>query len=222
MIKLQKLEKPEILNGKFNEWTDAYIKALSSDSMTDTIKFRYRAKEIKQQLLDETYHKCAYCESKIGHVIPGDVEHIKPSSKHPQLHFEWNNLTIACPECNRRKKDYDDDELPFINPYNDEIKDMVYARGPMIFYNLDNVRAEISVCRLELNGRLDLLERRTERLKSIYSLIKTWNNEQNPKVKDFLKGELLKECESDKEYSLCVKSLVFDSITQSSNSPINI
>jgi len=77
-------------------------------NQTEHNKNRYRHPEIKAALFSETYHKCVYCESKVGHNCPGDIEHKIPKAKRPDLIFDWNNMTIACNECNRRKLEYYD------------------------------------------------------------------------------------------------------------------
>src|SRR5687767_14822167 len=101
MRKVSKHAEPDVLQTNHQEWTDAYL----ADPGNATKKYRYRHPEIKSALKEETADKCVYCESKIGHNTPGDVEHMTPSSVQPQHHFAWSNLTIACTECNRRKND---------------------------------------------------------------------------------------------------------------------
>ena len=48
---------------------------------------------------------CSYCERLIEH-LP-HVEHIQPQSKHPALKGCWENLLLACVNCNATKKDKD-------------------------------------------------------------------------------------------------------------------
>jgi len=70
----------------------------------------YREPEVRAALVDLFHGKCAYCESRFGSVTPGDVEQYRPkasvaeSSGHPGywwLASDWDNLLIACPDCNR-------------------------------------------------------------------------------------------------------------------------
>lgn len=44
---------------------------------------------------------CCYCECEIR---KEDVEHVAPKSRNPQLVCDWNNLLLACPNCNRDYK----------------------------------------------------------------------------------------------------------------------
>ena len=61
--------------------------------------------------------ECAFCESKIGHVAYGDVEHFRPKAGFRQrptdpltkpgyywLAYEWANLLLSCQICNQRHK----------------------------------------------------------------------------------------------------------------------
>ena len=66
--------------------------------------------ELKDHLAKLLHNKCAYCESKIRHVMPGDMEHYRPKSKvtdcpaHPGyywLAYEPLNLLLSCELCNR-------------------------------------------------------------------------------------------------------------------------
>ena len=116
MRKLNKLSEPNELREMRPYW-ERKVREVGSIYY----KTKYRSKPIKKQLKSETYNKCVYCESKIGHNTPGDVEHKIPVSVMESKRFDWPNLTIACTECNRRKNDYYDDETSFIDPYVDDI-----------------------------------------------------------------------------------------------------
>ena len=55
-------------------------KYLETLTLKESFKIE-RDKSIKEQILKETHGKCVYCESKISHVCPGDIEHILPKNK---------------------------------------------------------------------------------------------------------------------------------------------
>src|SRR5262249_37658440 len=59
----------------------------------------------KPLLLKLFASKCAYCESNISRVAAGEVEQFRPKSKYWWLAYEWQNLLLACPACNRYKAD---------------------------------------------------------------------------------------------------------------------
>jgi uncharacterized protein (TIGR02646 family) len=68
---------------------------------------------VRQDLIHLFKGKCAYCESRIDMSGSGDIEHFRPkqgarsrTAERDQLHYawlayEWDNLLIACIDCNR-------------------------------------------------------------------------------------------------------------------------
>src|SRR5262249_27227141 len=106
MIRLRKLDRPQVLEDNFDAWTAELQSAIqANDPQIEKLKLRYRHADIKAALVEETHGKCAYCESQVRHVFPGDTEHIAPSSKRPDLTYQWTNLTLVCGVCNRNKWD---------------------------------------------------------------------------------------------------------------------
>lgn len=208
MIKLTKGPTPKVLIDNASKWTNEYLTTLNAGQKpSDIVAHRYNHPDIKNALEKETHGKCAYCESKIKHVEYGDIEHILPKNEdaRPDLYVEWTNLTLACEVCNRgNKKTYYSKELPLINPYIDNPDDYFIFVGTIISAKSNNDRAYVTESRLDLN-RIDLVERRTERLQSVNKMLYSWSHASNPEIKDTLANELRKECTSDKEYSAFVK-----------------
>jgi uncharacterized protein (TIGR02646 family) len=76
----------------------------------------YGAADVKQALKTAQHDKCCFCEAKLSHTHPGDVEHFRPKARAQQderappttgyywLAYEWDNLYLSCEECNRRHK----------------------------------------------------------------------------------------------------------------------
>ena len=85
----------------------------------------YGDAEVKQTLRAAQHDKCCFCESKLGHAQPGDVEHFRPKASAQQspdaapirgyywLAYAWNNLYLSCEVCNRRHKR---GLFPLLNP----------------------------------------------------------------------------------------------------------
>ncbi|MBU0823408.1 MAG: HNH endonuclease [Alphaproteobacteria bacterium] len=201
----QKGAEPQVLTENKNEWQAAYL----ADKGNATARYRYRHPEIKNSLLTETGHKCIYCESKIGHNTPGDVEHKAPSSLYEYLHFDWTNLTIACTECNRRKGAYDTVSDPFLDPYLPDIEARIAHHGPVVVSAAGDVGAEIGVRRLELDrGRNDLMERKVEKIVEINHLKNRIIQCGNPILRELLEADLNRRCQIDQEFSGMVRSLI--------------
>lgn len=207
MRKIKKLAKPQVLVDNADKWTQEYCLCLSSGQKpSETVATRYKDSSIKATLERETHGKCAYCESKLKHIEYGDIEHILPKSKRPDLYVEWSNLTLACEQCNRSgKKTYYDPQLLLINPYIDDPEQFFHDLGPIIMPIAGNDRAYITESVLQLN-RPALYEQRYERMLSVKSLLNSWKKEQRPAMKQVLEQQLHGEYTEDKEYSSTVKA----------------
>jgi hypothetical protein len=203
---LTKLEIPEILATNVELWTAEY----QANPGNPTGRYRYRHAEIKARLIEETSSKCVYCESKIGHNTPGDVEHKIPSSVQANAHFNWANLTIACTECNRRKLDYYDVLKPFLDPYVDDVEEVLIHHGPIVSWRNGEVAAEISIRTLELHNsnRQQLLMRKIEKIDEINVLCGRILESQGTPLENLLRLELERRSASDAEYSAMVTSLL--------------
>jgi uncharacterized protein (TIGR02646 family) len=76
----------------------------------------YGHPEVKDSLVEIQDGKCCFCESKIRHISPGDVEHFRPKAGWVQdsesmnrpgyywLAYDWDNLLLSCQVCNQRNK----------------------------------------------------------------------------------------------------------------------
>lgn len=211
MIKISKAPKPQVLIDNAATWTKEYWDCLKADKKpSDEIKYRYNHPEIKKALEKETNGKCAYCESKIKQVAYGDIEHILPKNKNarPELYVEWDNLTLACEQCNRAGKGtYYDPNLPLVNPYTDTPGDYLRDFGPLIMPLPGNNRGIATEKVIKLN-RGALVERRIERINSVEVLLQRWAKETNATLKKLLEAELHNEYSKEKEYSSTVKSFL--------------
>ena len=205
MRNLTKNTSPQVLTDNVTQWTQDYL----GNPASGTYKYRYREASIKQALKAETGDKCIYCESKIGHNTPGDVEHMIPSSASPQMHFQWNNLTIACGECNRRKNDYNDLQLPFLNPYIDDVESMVTHLGPIVSWRVGQQRAESTLRIFELHNprRIELIKRKIEHIETINDKLARVNQEIGV-LKELLILQIEEMQQVSSEYSGMVKAIV--------------
>ena len=99
MIHIERLNKPDILVKKEDEWTKKFI--ASGKTRPDNSKYRH--KEILGTLNSMSFHKCFYCETKIKDVPP-EIDHFIEVSdpKGKKLAFDWNNLYLACNNCNNK------------------------------------------------------------------------------------------------------------------------
>lgn len=206
MRRVTKLPIPPILAKKAKPWLAAFLADLASEQK----KTKYRHPSIKKVLRKETGWKCVYCESKIGHNTPGDIEHKVPTSKDPNLHFEWTNLTVACTECNRRKLDYYMIGNEFLDPYDDDVEAWLLHLGPLVYWRPGLARAEVSIRKLELDTgkRAALLDRKKDVLEKARSLLEGIASAAHPILKALREDELKQMCAAEAEYSAMVRTYV--------------
>lgn len=205
MIKLEKGLEPGILARNAAHWTEEYERGLEDGGLTNTQKFRYRHSDIKQAIRRETSEKCAYCESKVSHVHPGETDHIAPVSRRPDLVVAWNNLTYVCTECNRRKLDYYSEVEPLVNPYVDQPKEHLLFFGPMVLHKDD--KGFRTTRRLGLS-RVEMLERKQERIENLNFLIQKWRECAEGETRNFFRDEILQYAAAASEFSATSRSFI--------------
>lgn len=212
MRNLQKLPIPPVLAEKAEEWTAAFM----ADPTNATARFRYRDQDIKATLRTESAGKCIYCESKVGHNTPGDVEHKIPTAADLSLHFAWDNLALACTECNRRKNQYHDPAVPFLDPYRDDVEAVLLHLGPIVNWKPGQARAEVTVRRLELNSaqRSELITRKIEKVQEVNDAVERYHREQDPVLKGVLRDRIRDMCARDAEYSAMVLAIIAAALPQ--------
>jgi 5-methylcytosine-specific restriction endonuclease McrA len=210
MIKINKGEKPKILHDNSDVWVDDLLGYIHrNQEVPSALGSKYNHPEIKEALKKETYSKCMYCESKVGHVSYEHIEHIRPKAKgkYPELTFDWDNLGLACPKCNMNKSDEFDPLLPLLNPYVDQPNEYLFAAGPYIYGRPGKARGQLTEKLLDLN-RVELIEQRLEKIEAIRQLMDSYEKEQNVTLKKLILKELLKELDADKAYSFVTNSMV--------------
>lgn len=174
-------------------------------------KVKYRSVPIKRCLMEETKSKCAYCESKVGHNTPGDVEHKVPVSVQEIGRFAWDNLTIACTECNRRKCDYFDRAKPFADPYAHDVETNFIHVGPCVFPKPGDETAEVTVRVLELgevDRRQQLFSRKVTVIKAVQNLMARIVEAKSGPLQELLIADLRAMAEPVAEYSAMVRAIL--------------
>jgi|TARA_A100000171_G_scaffold11625_1_gene9511 5-methylcytosine-specific restriction endonuclease McrA len=203
---LIKLEEPAVLHSHCQRWLEEFV----ADQGNFTKRCRYRHPEIKATLKKETGYKCIYCESKIGHNSPGDIEHKIPSSKHIEFHFTWDNLTIACAECNRRKNSYFEEGNAFLDPYSDDVESLLEHYGPLVYWRTNENRSEITVRILELNSknRQELIERKIGKIDEFTNLLERYVGQNNHTLRELLWKQIEEMTLKSSEYSAMLLSIL--------------
>lgn len=214
MIILTKTQRPNILVTNAETWRDDLMTTIGSGQKpTTTQKNRYNHPDIKNQLLIETHEKCLYCESKIRHIDDGDIEHIIPKSVHPELSFDWENLSLACTICNRNKGDHYDpgSAEEVINPYTDSPADHFLFHRDFLTPLPQSLRAQYTDQLLELN-RAELRERRAEKISQLHDFITAYA-QADETYKPLVVRQIKRYCVgADKEYSAFLQAYIEEMI----------
>lgn len=109
MIFVKRGKEPLVLKNNKAKWLSEYLTALNSYKVNPTKnnkkiigdkEVKYKQAEVKRTLKTMFADKCVYCESHIGHVSYGHIEHYKPKVKYPKQCFKWNNFLLGCEVCN--------------------------------------------------------------------------------------------------------------------------
>lgn len=213
MIRINKNVEPQILQTNATNWRAELLQHLKDNGgiyskIPESIKNRYQHPEIKSSLVEESYGKCSYCESKLKHISWGEIEHILPKALSPENSFVWNNLLLACSVCNNAKRSYFSPTEPLINPVtSDPAADIVFI-GHLIWHSLNSATGQLTIGQIDLN-RTELIQRRQERLEALSALIDKWASLQDkPRLQSLVWNQLVQEADPSKEYSAAVKAFI--------------
>lgn len=102
MIPLTRGAPPTILADKAEEWTRKYLERRQTNPSLRPPKAQYRHDEVLLELRRMSGGKCFYCERKLADAEQ-EVDHHVEVAERPELAFDWWNLYLACPQCNRDK-----------------------------------------------------------------------------------------------------------------------
>jgi hypothetical protein len=169
----------------------------------------YKHPKNKAALKDASHGKCMYCESKVSHVDYAHVEHIKPkdSGLFPELKFVWSNLGYSCALCNGKKSNKYFPDAPFINPYDEDPGDHIFAFGAFLFNKNGSERGEITIREIGLN-RPALVEQRSNKISSISKAIDACCRTTSTHLRASALQAIKEEAAADREFSAVVAGLL--------------
>jgi hypothetical protein len=209
MIRLRKGEMPSILEANHSTWTAEFLAARAAGGdVPEAVRYRYRHPQIKAALHGEAYSKCIYCETKLA---VGETDHFVPVTERPELVVCWENLGLACKECNTNKGAYFSLTEPLINPFVDEPSDHLLFFGPLVIAKAGDLKGLRTELKLKLS-RTDLVQRRAERVLRLRPLVARWLDQPDGPTKDLLKAALVAECASAAEYAAVVRTYLYQEL----------
>lgn len=98
---IDRLPKPKILEEKEAEWQKKYEEKLAVNPHVRPDSSKYAHSEITRTLNDMSYGKCFYCETKLSSDIQ-EVDHFVEVAVDHSKAYDWENLNLACSNCNNK------------------------------------------------------------------------------------------------------------------------
>jgi 5-methylcytosine-specific restriction endonuclease McrA len=108
MRSVQRSDMPDSLVQNANRWRSHLLREIRA--CRDTRRKvpasyfdKYKQPDVREALRKMYGGLCCYCEGRIKDVSFDHIEHRKPKSKYPGDTFRWDNLHLACQQCNTAK-----------------------------------------------------------------------------------------------------------------------
>lgn len=183
MIKLERGEKPNILEVSQEFWQQALNQAMLTygsysaipQKEKENLILHYRNDLIKEKLFESSNEKCAFCECRPSEGGNIEVEHFKPKSIYPLLTFEWTNFLPCCRKCNQSKSNHDTGASPIINPYETDPELLLFYEDIRIKPVGENTLAKNTITVCALNS-IRLMRPRGEILASLHDYAEAIEN----------------------------------------------
>ena len=154
MIHLTRLPEPKILVQKKAEWLNKFLQSGYARPSNTT----YGHTEIRRDLDTISHHKCFYCE-RLLRGVPKEIDHYIEITCDRTEAFKWENLFLACSNCN--------DKIPHnvipvgdaLNPFlhtNEQIEEHVTFNSEVIRIKNDSLLGNRTIKKYRLDS--DVLE----------------------------------------------------------------
>ena len=160
----RKMDAPPSLRKNGLKWRDELLQNIREcknlrKKVPEVFFNKYKQDDVRKALAEMYSKLCCYCESKVGIVDFPHIEHLKPKSIFPEHTFDWDNLHLACTQCNTAKGNKWDKKYPILDPSRDEIPE--HLEYELEWVKPITKRGEITEAHTKLN-RSELLEARRE------------------------------------------------------------
>ena len=154
MRHIERLQIPEKLRDNQAKWQADFDAKRAVNPKVRPVSNRYAHDTIKNKLMCMSHNKCFYCEKDVQDNAC-DVDHYIEVAVHPSKAYEWNNLYIACKNCNYKEPH---DSIPVneaLNPCadsDDEIRANVSFDTEIMYPVNKSVKGEKTIRKFRLNS----------------------------------------------------------------------
>ena len=151
---IKRLQIPDKLRDNQVKWQADFDAKRAIDPKARPVSSRYAHDTIKAKLMCMSHNKCFYCEGSVQDK-PYDVDHYIEVAIDPSKAYDWNNLYIACKNCNY-KEPHDSIAInEALNPcedQDDEIRANVSFDKEMMFPINGSEKGEKTIKKFKLNS----------------------------------------------------------------------
>lgn len=213
--------KPDSLEKDGQKWTKKLLNQIKKsedlDKRTpDSYYNHYNQNDVKRALLSMYKGFCCYCESRVDGIIDesevddqkiyGHIEHLKPKRKFPLYCYDWENLHLACADCNTAKGEKYNTINPILDPSKDIPLNNYYTfelEGLGLWFKPLELRAETTEKDADLNRKNLLLNR----LKVLNNIINIYLElkKQNDEIARSSKIRQLEKLAKEDEYGSVIR-----------------
>lgn len=181
MIYVEKGAPPASLERNKSGWLGELRQARREKNTVNfnKVQNKYKSNAVKKGLVSAFSGKCAYCESVVGVVGFGHIEHFRPKCRYLSLTYEWSNLLLSCERCNSgaHKGTLFPGVLsggPIINPCVDDpgqhLEFLYDSKLSLAYVRALTSRGGLSVEIFGLNSRPELMKARSSLIKKLLLL----------------------------------------------------
>ena len=163
MIRITRLAEPPHLEEKRTAWLSKFLEKRKDDDKHRPSSSQYAHRKILDVLWAMSCGKCFYCEGKLSGARR-EVDHHVAVVDVPEKAFDWDNLYLACDNCNGKLRSIPNDQCidpcdPNVNP-----EDHLTFDDEVIRPKNDSDLGLQTIKKYKLDSeRLDLLRSRTLR-----------------------------------------------------------
>ncbi|MFP4092075.1 MAG: HNH endonuclease [Cyclobacteriaceae bacterium] len=119
MRSLHRLPKPGILEEKEETWRESFVN--SDKKRPDNNKYAHL--QIRNTLNSMSFYKCFYCERKLKGVAQ-EIDHFIEVAERRDLAYDWENLYLACDNCNNKLPNRSISVTEVLDPCRDKDEDI--------------------------------------------------------------------------------------------------
>jgi 5-methylcytosine-specific restriction endonuclease McrA len=209
MRHLKRLPAPQILTDKKEEWTHRFLQ--SNKPRPDSSKYAHD--EIRSTLNAMSFHKCFYCERKLKG-IPQEVDHYVEVAEAREKAFEWENLCLACSDCNKKLPNRSIPNQATLDPFvytDEEIMEHITFEDEIIMINQASAVGAQTIRKYKLDSEtLDLLRGKylKEFHKELIKILESRIREKRSHLNAQEKSALRRFAQIDHPFSLMFKILL--------------